>query len=142
MKQKGCRRIHLRSELSARLRNNNSAITSHVTRTNQMLNNDFDGPQRHVSTGDLIGRSCPPFVGRNRLQKMFYCRQELHRIQLLFLEILRDIPRKLPHAFQNKFSNPRVFRLGWRAGARERLDDLQEEGKQRTSGVFSTYWSY
>ena len=52
-------------------------LTFDVTRTNHMLNNDFDGPQRHVPTGNLIGRSGSPFVGRNRLQKMLHCRKEL-----------------------------------------------------------------
>lgn len=74
--------------------------------TNYMLNDDFNGPQRHVPTRDLICRSGSPFVGRNRLQKMFHGRKEFHWIQLLFLEILRDIPRKFPNAFQNELSDP------------------------------------
>ena len=63
-----------------------------------MLDDDFNGPQRHVSARNLIGRTCTPLVRRDRLEEVLDGREQLYRIQGLLLEILGNISGQFPDA--------------------------------------------
>jgi hypothetical protein len=76
-----------------------------------MLNDDFDGSQRHVSARNLVRGTCPPFIWRHRLQKVFDGREKFNGIEVALTQVLRDISGELPHTFQHEFCDPSLFRF-------------------------------
>lgn len=62
-------------------------------------------------------------------------REQLDRVQHMLLQVLRDIPRKLPDTLQDQFSNLGFLRV--RAGPvrRERFDNPQQQSEQPTTEV-------
>lgn len=102
------------------IKQGNSALTDNV------LDDDFDGAKRHISTWYLVCCSCSPFIWRNGLEEVFDSGEELDRVQSLFLEILRHVSRKFPDALQNQLCNLRLLGVRWRPFRRERFDEREE----------------
>ena len=58
-------------------------------------------------------------------------REELDRVQRFVRQVLRNIPRELPNAFEDELGDARLLRARRCTVARERLDDPQEQCKER-----------
>ena len=100
------------------------------TLTNNVLNDDFDRPQRHVATGDFIGGTRSPVVWRHGLQEMLDCREQLDRIEFLLREVLWDTTSQLPDTLEDKLGNLSFFPVCRRSIVSERFYYLEQQGEQ------------
>lgn len=73
---------------------------------------------------------------------MLDCWEQLNGVKSLLVEVLRNIPCQFPDTFQDKFSHLGLLRV-WRCPATgERLDNLQEQGEQRTESRINILRQY
>jgi len=73
-----------------------------------MLYQHFDGPERHVTKGDLSSRTQPPFLWRDDLEEFLQDGEDVFFVDDSFDNILFGGAGPLPDAFKDEF---RMLRL-------------------------------
>jgi hypothetical protein len=68
-----------------------------------MLDDNLQGPEWQVTTGDAVGSTGAPFIRGHSLQEMLNCRKQLHWVKFQIRQILRNIRGQFPYALQNEF---------------------------------------
>ena len=93
--------------------------------TDNVLDDDLDCPEGHVTARHLVRRPCPPFIRRYRLQEVLNGGEQLDRVKRCLLQVQGNIPGQLPHTLQDKLCDLGLLRI-WRSLITgERLHDLK-----------------
>ncbi len=100
--------------------------------TDYMLNDDLDGPQRHITAWHLIRRTSTPLVRWHGLQEVFNGWEQLHRVEDVLLEVLWNIASELPYTLEHELRDPGLLRVGTRPVGGEWLDNTEKQSKEST----------
>jgi hypothetical protein len=100
--------------------------------TNDVLDDNLHGPERHVTTRYAVGSAGSPLIWRHSLKEMLNCRKQLYWVKFQICQVLRNIPGQFPYALKNEFSHLGFLGVRYRAIRREGSDNLKEESEQAT----------
>lgn len=99
--------------------------------TDDMLDDDLDGPERHIPQRDLRVGPPPPFDRRELLQEPFNGLEERDGVEQVLAKILLHAARPLTDALEDELCV--LGRAGGRLGRRVEGDrDVLEEAEERT----------
>lgn len=107
--------------------------------TDDMLNNDLDRAERHVSKRDLSLSPAAPFHGREALQEELDGAEEGDNIEVVLLEVVLDAASALPDALEDELRVLRQarVRLGRSVEVERGVLEKSEESAGPTGGEMS-----
>ena len=101
-------------------------------RTDDMLDDNLHGPERHVTTRYPVGGTGTPLIWRHSLKEMLDCWKQLYWVKFQICQVLRNIPGQFPYALQNEFGHLSFLGVHYRAVRWERSNNLKEKSEQAT----------